>query len=107
MGFRLKLANIPKHALRSFLNKWIGGNEVTDKIKALGLLKEHGLRAYVYMPANGIEDKNLADAIRLLGDCGCIITDLKGNTIGSCVPIQQTQDELVAARRAQFKLVEK
>lgn len=93
-------------SFKALLSKWIGTNEVESKIQALCILKEHGLRAYAYMPANGIEDQKLADAIRLFGDSGCIIADINGNAIGSCVPVQQTPEEKVAARRAQFKIVE-
>ena len=73
--------------------------------EALDQLEKHGLRAYHYMPAIGMEDKALAHASRVLGRAGCLVFDAKGRLVGNVYPARPSAEEMVTERRSAFKIV--
>lgn len=98
-------------ALRNLWDKWFGedrvlwlgrssnhsaGMSVKRRDDVLDILEAHGLRASYYLPAVGIEDTALADACRLLGSAGYIITDRQGNIMGNISTTPLTKDRMVA-----------
>lgn len=79
---------------------------VNARDKALAVLKRNGLQAFYYLPAIGIDDQELADALRFLGDSGFIITDQKtGDLTGRVLAASMTSHERAQQRRAQFRVV--
>lgn len=74
--------------------------------KALAVLKRNGLQAFYYLPHSGIEDQELADALRFLGKSGFIITDQKtGDLTGRVMAASMASQERAKQRRAQFRVV--
>lgn len=72
----------------------------------LDILAKHGLRAHFYLPAAGIEDAELAEALRRVSSAGYIITDQTGNQLmGKVASIPMTTNEIADMRRAEFKVV--
>lgn len=78
----------------------------TARTSSLDLLERHGLRAHYYLPAIGMEDRELANACRRLASAGYIITTRDGTITGNVASARPTKDEQIAMRRASFKLVE-
>ena len=95
-------------ALRKLFDPLSGGTMLaeTGRDKALDVIERHGLRANYYMPAIGIQDEELANACRMLASAGYIITDAHGTITGKVATARPSKDELVAKRRASFRLVE-
>lgn len=74
--------------------------------KALAVLNKNGLQAYYYLPASGIDDRELAEALRLLGDSGYIVTNrTTGDLTGCVVPASMSSQERAEKRRAQFRII--
>ncbi len=95
----------------SLCSKWFGATGegsalgMNAREKALDLLEQNGLRAHYYLPAVGIENQELANACRMLASAGFIITASDGTITGKVASARPSNDELVALRRASFKLV--
>jgi hypothetical protein len=75
--------------------------------KALDTLAEHGINAHFYLPAAGCANKELASALRLLGDLGYLMTDANGSLVGKVAKARLTADERAQESRKRFLLVEK
>ena len=73
---------------------------------ALDVLEQHGIRAQFYIPAAHVQDRDLADALRLLTGRGYIMTDRDGKLVGVVVTARQTTEENAQMRRAEFKVIE-
>lgn len=73
--------------------------------RALDVLAKHGLRAHWYAPTAGVEDPELADACRLLGDHGFLITGARGELVGKVATARLSSEEIAQQRRAQFRLI--
>lgn len=74
--------------------------------KALAVLQKNGLQAFYYMPASGIEDRELAKALCLLGDAGFIITNQNTGDLTGCVVAAKSNSQALAERRrAQFRVI--
>lgn len=76
------------------------------KERALDVLAAHGITAYYYMPALGIEDREFADALRLLGERGFLMVDSTGELVGPVELARPSPDERAAQRRAMFRVVD-
>jgi hypothetical protein len=70
---------------------------------ALDVLERHALRAHWYVPAAGCTDRELAGALRLLGDSGHVITDRDGALVGKFATCRPSPEECAAMRRASFR----
>jgi predicted HD phosphohydrolase len=75
------------------------------RARALDVLERHALQAHWYAPAVGCTDGELADALRLLGDSGHLITDRHGALVGRFATCRPTHEECAAMRRASFRVV--
>lgn len=73
---------------------------------ALDTLSRHGIDAHYYLPAIGCEDNELANALRLLGGRGYLMTDAAGGLVGKVAKARLTPEERAQESRKRFHLVE-
>jgi len=89
--------------------KWIAaglsmsGMERRDQ--AFDVVAKHGLDAHLYLAASGVNDRELADALRFLSDRGYVVTDRNGNLVGKVAKAQLTPGEAALERRAKMYLI--
>lgn len=74
--------------------------------KALDTLSRHGIEAHFYLPAADCADAELADALRLLGDRGYLMTNCKGALVGKVAKARLTANERAQETRKRSFLVE-
>lgn len=65
---------------------WTQHKQMQDQADAEKVLSAHGLSAYSYMPAIGIEDPELHEALERSVLYGRIILDDQGRVIGKVLP---------------------
>jgi hypothetical protein len=73
--------------------------------QALDKLHEHGIDAHFYLPAAGCQERELANALRLLGARGYIMNDAKGSIVGRVAKARLTTAERAEELRTRFFLV--
>jgi hypothetical protein len=82
------------------------GRKAPSRKDALNVLAGHGLKAHFYLPAAGVEDQELANALRRVAAAGYIVTYEESEQLfGKVASIPMTSDEKAELRRAQFKRV--
>lgn len=74
--------------------------------KALETLRVNGIDAHCYLSAAGCADQELANALRLLGGRGYIMTNAKGSIVGKVAKAILSPDERAEEARKRFFLVE-
>lgn len=75
--------------------------------QALDTLDTHGIDAHYYLPVVGCEDKELANALRLLGSRGYVMTDSTGALVGKVAKARLTPNERASESRKRFFLIER
>lgn len=65
---------------------WMRSKESGERSETDRILSNHGMSAYFYMPAIGVDDQELRRALEMAAFNGRIVLDKEGRVVGKIIP---------------------